>query len=482
MIDLFYFAGFPVAVLGLGRSGIAASKALAKSGADVWAWDDNEDARRRAREEGVNLVDLYACDWKELTSLVLSPGIPLTHPEPHPAVKMAREANVEVIGDIELLGRAQRECGYIGVTGTNGKSTTTALIGHILQVSGRNAEIGGNLGVPALSLDPMGEEGAYVLEMSSYQLDLTFSITFDVAVCLNISADHLDRHGGMDGYIAAKKKIFHRQTGPRTAVVGVDDKYGQAIYEELRETGDQAVIGVSGAKKVDGGVYVLDGVLYDDTQGRETPVTSLKRNPALPGGHNRQNAAAAYAACIRTGVEPRVAMACINSYPGLAHRQEPVSLVDGVAFVNDAKATNADAAGKALACYGDIFWIAGGRPKSGGITPLAEFFPRVKHAYLIGEAALAFGQQLDGKVPFTIAGELDKAVEAAYYDAKNIGGQGAVVLLSPACASFDQFPDFEARGDAFKDLVFALPGEHLDPHEEPGLFPGGGEDGWENGV
>ena len=417
---------------------------------------------------------------------MLSPGIPLTHPEPHPVVKMAKEAGVEVIGDIELLGRAQRDCGYIGITGTNGKSTTTAMIGHIMEVSGREVQVGGNFGIPALSLDPMGVDGAYVLEMSSYQLDLTMSITFDVAVFLNISPDHLDRHGGMDGYLKAKKQIFHRQTDPRSAVVGVDDKSGEAIVEELRQAGDQVVIPISGERKVHGGVYVLNGVLYDDTQGQETPVTDLKAIPSLPGQHNWQNAAAAYAACMRTGVEPRVIMACINSYPGLVHRQEAVEVVDGVAFVNDSKATNADAAGKALACYREIFWIAGGRPKAGGIEPLSDYFPRLKHAYLIGEAALPFGQTLDGKVPFTVSGDLQAAVETAYYDAKNQMALGTVkrpvVLLSPACASFDQFPDFEARGDAFKDAVEGLIGEHLDPFEEADLFPGGGEGALEDDV
>jgi len=295
MISVFPFAGFPVAVFGLGRSGRAAARALMLGDAEVWAWDDNEDVRAAAREAGIPLVDLYSCNWQELTSLVLSPGIPHTHPQPHPVVTLARDARCEVISDVELLARTQRDAGYIGITGTNGKSTTTALVGHILQLSGRQAEVGGNLGVPALELEPMEVDETYVLEMSSFQLELTLSITFDVAVLLNISADHLERHGGMDGYIAAKKLIFHRQTSPRTAVIGVDDKYTLAIYQDLKAAGQQAVIPVSGSQAIAGGVYVVDGILYDDSDGGAVPVLDLKEVPVLPGVHNWQNAAAAYA-------------------------------------------------------------------------------------------------------------------------------------------------------------------------------------------
>jgi UDP-N-acetylmuramoylalanine--D-glutamate ligase len=472
MIDVFPFAGYPVAVFGLGQSGLATARALVRSEAEVWAWDDNEAARERAEDEGVPLVDLYHCDWRELTTLVLSPGVPLHHPKPHPIVELAREAGCEVIGDIELLGRTQRWCNYIGITGTNGKSTTTALLGHIMQVSGREAEVGGNLGVPALALEPLGPEGTYVLEMSSYQLELTVSITFDVAVLLNVSADHLDRHGGMDGYIAAKKLIFHRQTKPRTAVIGVDDPFCRAIAAELKAADEQAVIEVSGEREVPGGVYAVDGVLIDDTEGSAVPVCNLRENPSLPGSHNAQNAAAAYAAAKTAGVAPHAIMACIQSYPGLVHRQEPVELVDGVAFVNDSKATNADAAARALASYDAIHWIAGGRAKEGGLGIAMDHLAGVRHAYLIGEAALAFSQALAGKVDFTLSGTLDEAVRQAFAAAKTETDMRPVVLLSPASASFDQFTSFEARGDAFKEIVEALPGQHLDPYEEPGLFPG----------
>ncbi len=472
MIDVFPFAEFPIAVFGLGRSGLVTSLALVESDAEVSAWDDDEEARDRAADEGVPLVDLYKCDWSEHTTLVLSPGIPLHHPEPHPIVKMARDANVEIIGDTEILARTQRDAAFIGITGTNGKSTTTALLGHIMQVSGREAEIGGNLGIPALDLEPMSGDGTYVLEMSSFQLEMTKSITFDVAVLLNISPDHMDRYDGMDDYIAAKRLIFHRQTKPRTTVIGVEDDFCRAIYEELIAADEQVVIGVSGTGKVKGGVYVINGVLVDDTDGKETPVTDLKVIPSLPGSHNWQNAAAAFAAAKQAGVALPAIMACIQSYPGLVHRQEPVSLVDGIGYVNDSKATNADAAARALACYDSIYWIVGGRPKKGGLKATEAHLGNVRHAFLIGEAAMEFSQFLDSKVPFTLSGDLKSAVDAARKQAKKDKAPGPVVLLSPACASFDQFDDFEARGDAFREMVEALPGKHMAPDEEPDLFPG----------
>lgn len=479
MIDVFPFAHYPIAVFGLGRSGLSSATALIKSEAEVEAWDDDEDARAFAADDGVPLIDLYQRDWKEHTTLVLSPGIPFHHPEPHKIVQLAEAANVEVIGDIELLARTQREAAYIGITGTNGKSTTTALIGHIMQVSGREAEIGGNLGIPALELDPMGKDGTYVLEMSSYQLELTKSITFDIAVLLNISPDHLDRHGGMNGYTQVKKSIFHRQTKPRTAIIGVDDEISRAIYEELLAADEQVVIGVSGCERVHGGIYAINGVLVDDSEGHETPVMDLKGNPCLPGQHNWQNAAAAYAAAKSAGVQPHAVMACINSYPGLVHRQEPIAIIDGVGFVNDSKATNAEAAARALSCYDAVYWIVGGRPKDGGLRAVEAHFGNVRHAFLIGESSMEFSQALDGRVPMTMSGDLKTAVTEAAKMAKKeaaIGGPAPVVLLSPAAASFDQFDNFEVRGDFFRELVEALPGKQVDPFEAPGVFPGTSRD------
>ncbi len=459
MIDLGFFGGLPVAVFGLGKSGFSAARALHAAGADVWAWDDNEDKRAAARAKEIPLVDLYRCNWQEPTSLILSPGIPHTHPAPHPVVALAREHGAEIVGDIELLARAQRNAQYLGVTGTNGKSTATALIGHIFRLSGRLVAVGGNLGTPALDLEPLDSGGTYVLEMSSYQLELTLSITFDVAVLLNISPDHLERHGGLEGYIKAKRQIFHRQTRPRTAVIGVDDDICRGIYDELRAADEQNLIPVSGRARAEGGVYVLDGILYDETEGAVTPVMDLREVLSLPGAHNWQNAAAAYTACKASAIKPPVIAACLRSFPGLPHRQELVATIDGIAYVNDSKATNADAAGKALSCYDPIYWIAGGQPKPGGLAGLETYYSRVAHAFLIGEAEAAFAVTLEGKVALSRCGTLDKAVPSARERALAEGRQGAVVLLSPACASFDQFTDFEARGAAFRALVQALPGE-----------------------
>lgn len=472
MIDVFPFSGFPVGVLGLGRSGLATALALQESNAEVYAWDDDPKARSVAQNEGIHLVDLYSCDWSQLTSLIVSPGVPIDYPVIHPLVAKAREVNCEVIGDIELLVRTQRWCGFIGITGTNGKSTTTALLGHIMQLAGREAEVGGNLGIPVLSLDPLGAEGTYILEMSSYQLELTPSATFDVALLLNISSDHLERHGGIEGYVQAKRRIFQRQTKPRTAILGVDDQICEEIYSHLRAADEQIVIPISGSKPIKNGVYAVDGILYDCIDGIEKPVCNLYENPSLLGSHNGQNAAAAFAAAKTAGVAPHAIMACLKSYPGLVHRQEAVSIVDGVAYVNDSKATNDEAAAKAISCFDNIYWILGGRPKEVCLTACVPHLHRVKHVYLIGEAADEFSNIFDGRVPFTISGDLATAVKAAHNQAKIQASLKPVVLLSPACASFDQYQNFEERGNAFKNFVNALPGTHVDPFEENGIFPG----------
>jgi UDP-N-acetylmuramoylalanine--D-glutamate ligase len=458
MIEVFAFSGLPVAVLGLGKSGLAAAEGLRRGGAEVWAWDDDAERRAAAERQGFRIADLGAADLAELTSLVLSPGIPHTHPQPHPAVARARAAGIEIIGDIELLARTERIAAYVGITGTNGKSTTTALLGHVLEVTGRDVAVGGNLGTPALALPELGPGGIYVLEMSSYQLELTVSLTFDVAVLLNVSPDHLSRHGGMAGYVAAKKLIFHRQTKPRAAIVGVDDEICRGIHEELARAGDQIVIPVSAERPVPGGVYAEDGWLVDDIDGRAVRVLPLDRLERLPGRHNRQNAAAAYAAARHIGVDPHPLVAALQTFPGLAHRQELVATIDGVRCVNDSKGTNADATARALECYDDIYWIAGGVPKEGGIASLERYFPRIRRAFLIGEAAPEFAATLDGKVAHETSGDLAAAVAAAHEAARREGRAGAVVLLSPACASFDQFANFEERGATFRRLVEALPG------------------------
>lgn len=455
MIEVYPFAGYQVAVLGLGKSGLAAARALRDSGAEVWAWDDNEDSRAKARAEEIPLVDLNEADLREATTLVISPGIPHTHPSPHPVAAKAKEAGLEIICDIELLARSQREAAYIGVTGTNGKSTTTALIGHVLTHANRAVQVGGNIGTPALMLEPLGPTGSFVLEMSSYQLELVPTIVFDGAVLLNISPDHLDRHGGMEGYIAAKRTIFRRQTSPRFAVIGIDDDVCASIYADLVQAGDQVVIPISGRGGVQGGVYAQRGGLWDARHGDPVRIATLADCPALPGAHNAQNAAAAAAVALQIGIPAKTIAEALKSFPGLPHRQERVLEKNGVVFVNDSKATNADAAARALGCYEKIRWIAGGRAKEGGIESLRPLFGRIAKAYLIGEAAEDFARTL-GDVPHTACGTLDKAIAQAWADAKDDGG---VILLAPACASWDQFKSFEHRGDVFRDLARKLAGD-----------------------
>jgi UDP-N-acetylmuramoylalanine--D-glutamate ligase len=452
------FRGEKVAVMGLARSGLLAAQALQSGGANVVAWDDSPAKREAAAAKGVPVVDLAKSDFAGLKALVLSPGIPHTYPAPHPVAARARAAGTEIIGDIELLARSCPQARYVGITGTNGKSTTTALIGHILAVAGRKVAVGGNLGPPALSLEPLGTEGIYVLEMSSYQLELTQTLAFDVGVLLNITPDHLDRHGGMSGYVAAKRRIFATQAKPQAAVVGIDDDLSRRMAEQLAASVARRVIPISAESLAPGGVYVDKGFLVDDMAGAARPMLDLGRAPRLPGQHNWQNAAAAYAATRALGVESVAIVDGIISFGGLAHRQELVATIDGVAYVNDSKATNADAAAKALACYDTVYWIAGGLAKEGGIASLAPLFPRIRHAFLIGKAADEFAATLAGRVPFSRCGELAPAVSAAREAARRESRKGAVVLLSPACASFDRFANFEERGDVFRRLVEALPG------------------------
>ncbi|MBC8270301.1 MAG: UDP-N-acetylmuramoyl-L-alanine--D-glutamate ligase [Rhodospirillaceae bacterium] len=458
MINLPSYKGQSVAVFGLARSGTSSARALKASGAEVVAWDDNESSRKQAAAAGITLADLTTSDWSAFSALILSPGIPLDHPEPHPVVLLARQNDVEIIGDIELLARSKSPAMTIGVTGTNGKSTTTALIGHILAgASGSQIQVGGNLGVPVLDLEPLPDDGCYVLEMSSYQLDLTHSLEYDVAVLLNLSPDHLERHGGMAGYIAAKKRIFDNF---KSAVIGVDDDHCAAVFDELTAAGKSKLIAISGQKVIPGGIYVKDGILYDDSDaGQAETIIAMDQLPRLPGVHNAQNAAAAFATARIMGLERQATISAMRSFPGLAHRQELLAVIDGVTYVNDSKATNGEAAARALACYGDIFWIAGGRAKQDGIEATKPYLDRVRHAYLIGEAANDFASTLKARVPVTVSGELSNALGEARDNALVETGAGAVVLLSPACASFDQFDNFESRGEAFRNLVDALPGQ-----------------------
>ena len=458
MIPLGALPDRPYAVLGLGRSGRAAARALLASGRTVWAWDDDERARAVGAAEGLPIVDPAERDLSGSAALVLSPGIPHTFPQPHPVVARARAAGIDVIGDVELLFRSQPRATFVGVTGTNGKSTTTALIGHILAAAGADIRVGGNLGPPVLAFDELDTKTVCILEMSSYQLELTPSLVFNVAVLLNISPDHLGRHGGMDGYIAAKRRIFAGAPPGATAVIGVDDAHCRSLCTAVSLERRHRVLVVSGQRRVGGGVFAHDGLLWDAINGDPDPepVLYLSDAKALPGTHNAQNAAAAYAVVRSLGVDGDVAERAIRDFPGLAHRQERIAEVGGITFVNDSKATNGDAAARALASYENIYWIAGGRPKEDGLAAVQARLGRVRHAFLIGEAEELFARQLEGKVPVSRCGTLDRAFAAALATAEGDRTRGAVVLLSPACASFDQFSNFEARGEAFRALVGAI--------------------------
>ena len=458
MIGVTGFEGRTVAVFGLARTGLAAARALIAGGAQVALWDDKPASRDAAVAEGLTLTDLATADWSQFAALMLSPGVPLTHPTPHWTVERAHAAGVEILGDVELFARTvnaapdHKRPKVVAITGTNGKSTTTALIGHICAQAGRDTRIGGNIGYGVLGLEPMHGGAVYVLELSSYQLDLTHSLKADVSVILNISPDHLDRHGGMDGYVAAKRRILANQGMGDTAVIGVDDAWGQQICTEITAANRRAIVPISASKAIGRGVYVLDGLLYDASGGRAVQVADLKRARSLPGRHNGQNAAAAFAAARGLGIPANQVARALLTFPGLAHRMETVGVVGKVRFVNDSKATNADAARQALSSYPTVYWIAGGQSKAGGIESLADLFPRVAKAYLIGDAQDEFARVLADKTPTQRCGVIETAVNQAYADAA-ASGQEAIVLLSPAGASFDQFADFEARGEAFRAAV-----------------------------
>ena len=461
MIPVSGVQGQTVAVFGLGRTGLTAARALKAGGAKLALWDEKPEARAAAEAEGLTVVDLTSADWSTFDSLMLSPGVPLTHPEPHWTVARAKAEGVEILGDIELFARtvnaapAHKRPKVAAITGSNGKSTTTALLGHVCARAGKDARVGGNIGVGVLGLEDMHGGAVYVLELSSYQLDLTSSLKADAAVLLNISPDHLDRHGGMEGYVAAKRRVLLNQAKGDTAVIGVDDPWCQQICTEITAANHRTIRMISAQKALGRGVYALQGILYDATGERVEEVCDLTRARSLPGRHNWQNAAAAYAAARALGVAPEDAAQGLMTFPGLAHRMENVGQIGRVRFINDSKATNADAARQALSSYPKVYWICGGQPKAGGIDSLTDLFGRVARAYLIGEAAPAFARTLEDYAPSVQCGDIETATARAFADAA-ASGEEAIVLLSPACASFDQFADFEERGEAFRSAVHAL--------------------------
>ena len=462
MIRIAEFAGRDVAVFGLARTGLAAAKALLAGGARVHAWDENETARAAAEAEGLPLSDINTRDWRAFAALVLSPGIPLHFPRPHRIVELARAVGAPVIGDIELFARAVAALPpaarpkVIGITGTNGKSTTTALIGHILQSGGKDVRVGGNIGQAVLDLPPLHAGAVYVLELSSYQLDLVQSLRCDVSVLLNLTPDHLERHGTMANYLAAKKRIFANQGAGDWAIVGVDTPETAAVCTALLASGARRVAPISASQAMGRGVSALAGFIYDALDGRAEKVVDLSGAQALPGRHNAQNAAAAFAAARAFGMTPRAIAEAMATFPGLPHRMENIGQIGGVRFVNDSKATNADSAAQALAVFPRAYWIAGGVAKAGGIASLASFFPALSGAFLYGEAADGFAATLAGQTRIERSDDLAGAVRAAFAAARQSSEPDPVVLFSPACASFDQFRDYEHRGAVFKQIVATL--------------------------
>ena len=461
MIPVTAFAGKKVAVFGLGGSGLVSASALLAGGADVVAFDDDAQSVAKANAAGIPIADLRDVDWSKIAALVLAPGVPLTHPAPHWIVTLAHKASVAVIGDIELFCRERATLApgapFVAITGTNGKSTTTALIAHLVASAGLDAQLGGNIGTAILSLQPPQAGRVHVIECSSYQIDLAPSLDPSIGILINLSEDHLDRHGGMEHYAEVKERLVAGVPKNGTAVVGVDDDWCRAIADRLAQAGKR-VVRISVRRELSDGIYVANGRIMRATPAGVTPIAELGGIGSLRGQHNAQNAACAAAAALALGLEPPAIQAGLRSFPGLAHRMEQLGRRGAVLYVNDSKATNADSAAQALACFSDIFWIAGGKPKTGGIEPLRGFFPRIRKAYLIGEAAEEFAATLSPGVPHEIDGTLDKALAAATRDAEASTVPEPVVLLSPACASFDQYRNFEVRGDAFRELVWALPG------------------------
>jgi UDP-N-acetylmuramoylalanine--D-glutamate ligase len=463
VIPITTFAGKKIAVFGLGASGLTSASALLLGGADVIAFDDDSASVARASAGGVPTADLRQIDWSRIAALVLAPGVPLTHPSPHWVVRLAGKANVEVIGDVELFCRERRHrapgAPFVAITGTNGKSTTTALIAHLTASAGLDAQLGGNIGTAVLSLAPPQPGRVHVIECSSYQIDLAPSLDPSVGILINLSEDHLDRHGTMQNYATVKERLVGGVPDDGTAIVGVDDEWCETIAARLAQAGKR-VVPISVRRKLEDGLYVENGRILRARGGQSELIAGLGGIGSLRGLHNAQNAACAAAAALALGLEPAAIQAGLRSFPGLAHRMEEIGRLGAVLFINDSKATNADSAAQALACFHDIFWIAGGRPKTGGIESLRSFFPRIRTAYLIGEAAEQFAVTLADTVPHEVTGTLDKALAAAARDAATSSAQEPVVLLSPACASFDQYRNFEVRGDAFRALVQALPGLH----------------------
>lgn len=461
MIAASTFRGRRVALFGLGGSGLATARSLTAGGADVSAWDDNPAQVDAARAAGIPVADLRNLDWASVDTLVLAPGVPLTHPKPHWSAELANSHGVEIIGDVEIFVRERRAHApgspFIAITGTNGKSTTTALIAHLIAHSGRDAQLGGNIGTAVLTLAEPSPDRVHVVECSSYQIDLAPSLDPSAGLLLNLTPDHLDRHGSMQHYAEVKERLVAQSD---VAIIGVDDDWCRGIADRLESQG-RTVERISKERALGEGLFAQGALIRRAHDGAVDDLADLSGIATLRGTHNAQNATAAIAACLAVGLSVEEIRAGLAVFPGLKHRMQPVARRGRVVFVNDSKATNAEAAAPALQSFEPIYWIAGGLPKEGGIASLEPFFPRIARAYLIGEAAAGFAATIGAHAPFEISGTLDQAVASAARDAALDTAEMPAVLLSPACASFDQFRNFEVRGEAFVSLVSALDGTDM---------------------
>ncbi|MGB1235399.1 MAG: UDP-N-acetylmuramoyl-L-alanine--D-glutamate ligase [Planktomarina sp.] len=462
MIPVTGYRGQKVVVLGMGRSGLTAAKALQAGGAEVTCWDDGEAGRARAVESGFDCQNPTKGGLNGAVCLITSPGIPHLYPKPHPAIAAALSAGISVDNDISLFFQSIATSRWdnfetipriVAVTGSNGKSTTAALIHHLLEHAGVNTQLAGNIGRGVLDIDPLEDGEVVVLELSSYQTELARALTPDIAVLTNMSPDHLDRHAGYGGYYAAKRRLF-AEGGPDRCIIGVDEPEGQMLANQMAAgTGDDRVIRVSaGSKLANMGwtVTARKGFLSETKKDRQVGSIDLRPMANLPGSHNHQNACAAYAVLRSLHIAPRTIEAGLASFAGLPHRSQLVRTLDGVTYVNDSKATNIDSAVKALGAFKNVHWICGGLQKEGSLEPLFVATENVRSAYVIGREAEAFARQLN--VDAVVSGTMDAAVAAAHTAAE----KGDVVLLAPACASFDQYDSFETRGTHFTDLVNGL--------------------------
>ncbi|WP_375627068.1 MULTISPECIES: UDP-N-acetylmuramoyl-L-alanine--D-glutamate ligase [unclassified Bartonella] len=463
MISVACYKGQKVALFGLGKSGLATAQALMRGGAEVVAWDDSPSSVQMAFRHNIPTRDLRYEDWSEFVALIVAPGVPLNCPQPHWVVEKARKKNIEIIGDIELFVRARQhflqhygfcdqDVPFIAITGTNGKSTTTALLAHLLEKMGYDVQVGGNIGKAILTLKPFVKKRIYVIECSSFQIDLTPSLQPTIGLLLNLTPDHIDRHGSFACYVQTKRHLIAQAS---QAFISVDDAACRVLYQQLLHEGKK-IWAISKDHFVENGFYADGTKLFSVCQGQRHMLADLASMTALRGCHNAQNALMALATLQALKITDPHIENCLASYKGLDHRMQQVRKMGAVLFINDSKATNADATAPALSTFNDIFWIVGGEAKQGGIESLREFFPKIRKAYLIGSAAEEFARTIGSAFPFSMSLTLKNAVHEAAVDAMGCKEKEVTVLLSPACASYDQFKNYEMRGEAFVSFVMQL--------------------------